>query len=185
MAYAAVKPKILILGELSDNEQNRRSSVDSLDTEPLYTDSDGSHHTTPYDYDSSRSSSTYSSDTSSRGSFKSQYPKKGTTAIPAHLVSIQPVIDLGYPFAIEGDTVKLQKALDGPRIDNLLRLSEEYKHIRANIVGSADTVSDPGISPSPAIDPLPFFYWKVETNNDNNNSTNTEVMLVEVLVKLD
>ncbi|CAJ2504833.1 Uu.00g122270.m01.CDS01 [Anthostomella pinea] len=82
---------------------------------------------------SSRSSTTTSSSSSSSSSggtvvtVKSEYPKKGKTRIPAKLVSKRAIIDTGYPFVEEGNTIIVQKALGQQNIDDLLKLSEDYK----------------------------------------------------------
>ncbi|KAI1803287.1 hypothetical protein F4811DRAFT_553971 [Daldinia bambusicola] len=60
-------------------------------------------------------------------SVKSEYPKKGKTRIPVRLVSKLALIDLGYPFVEEGNVIVVQKALGQQNIDDLLKLSEEYK----------------------------------------------------------
>lgn len=79
----------------------------------------------------SRSSTGTSSSSSSSGgttvTVKSEYPKKGKTRIPARLVSKRALIDLGYPFIEEGNTVVVLKALGQDNIDDLLKLSEDYK----------------------------------------------------------
>ena len=93
---------------------------------------------------SSRSSSSSSSSSSSGGTtVRSEYPKKGKTRIPAKLVSRQALIDLSYPFyeevripfltclyianIIQGNTIVVLKALGQDNIDELLKVSEEYK----------------------------------------------------------
>jgi len=78
---------------------------------------------------SSRSSSLSSSSASTGGgtSVKSEYPKKGKTRIPARLVSKRAILDLGYQFVEEGQTIVVQKALGQDNIDDLLKLSEDYK----------------------------------------------------------
>lgn len=95
---------------------------------------------------SSVTSSTSSRSTSSSGgtTVRSEYPKKGKTRIPAKLVSKKALIDLGYPFFDEvskgrscrtgmkrltkqGNTIIVRKALGQENIDELLRVSEDYK----------------------------------------------------------
>lgn len=82
----------------------------------------------------SRSSTGTSSSSGSSGgttvTVKSEYPKKGKTRIPARLVSKRALIDLGYPFIEEGHTVVVLKALGQDNIDDLLKLSEDYKKSR-------------------------------------------------------
>ncbi|SPO07521.1 uncharacterized protein DNG_10215 [Cephalotrichum gorgonifer] len=60
-------------------------------------------------------------------SVRSEYPKKGKTKIPGRLVSKRALIDLGYPFLDEGKTVIILKALGQDQIDQVLKVSEEYK----------------------------------------------------------
>ncbi|OTA54642.1 hypothetical protein K449DRAFT_469323 [Hypoxylon sp. EC38] len=239
--YAAAKPKLLTLGALSNDEQNRRSSPDSLNMESDNAESSRSHNTPPTDYNtgSSRERSTSShsqrqsrpresngmweredssegsprssvgssdTDSSSYYSIRDQYPKKGKTTIPAKLVSLRAVIDLGYPFVVEGDMVVLQRALNGPLIDELLKLSEHYKRAEANAAeptvrfqhsrsnssqsrsmskGSASRIPEPGVSSSSTANLLPFFYWKVGTDGDDQGSSNADVILVQLLGRAD
>ncbi|KAI2776999.1 hypothetical protein F4815DRAFT_482622 [Daldinia loculata] len=73
-------------------------------------------------------------------SVKSEYPKKGKTRIPDRLVSKLALIDLGYPFVEEGNVIVVQKALGQQNIDDLLKLSEDYKKSERE-VASARSVS--------------------------------------------
>ena len=114
---------------------------------------------------SSRSSVTSSRSSKSGGTtIKSEYPKKGKTRIPARLVSPRAIIDLGYPFveevssrshrgavgisadAVQDNVVIVQKALGQENIDQLLRLSEDYKrsespHLEESFGSCIDTQS--------------------------------------------
>ncbi|KAJ9136678.1 hypothetical protein NKR23_g9579 [Pleurostoma richardsiae] len=65
---------------------------------------------------------------------KDEYPKKGKTRIPEKLVSKRALIDLGYPFVQEGSTIIVLKALGQENIDDLLKLSEDYKKAEVNVV---------------------------------------------------
>jgi len=92
---------------------------------------------------SSRTSTTSSSSSSSSSSsggttvtVKTDYPKKGKTRIPARLVSKRAIIDLGYPYTEEGGTIIVQKALGQQNIDDLLKLSEEYKKSEHEVVAA-------------------------------------------------
>ncbi|KAF9880449.1 hypothetical protein CkaCkLH20_02403 [Colletotrichum karsti] len=87
---------------------------------------------------SSRSSSTSSRSTSTSGAttIRSEYPKKGKTRIPQRLVSKRALIDLGYPYIEEGNTVIVLKALGQDNIDELLKLSEEYKQSELEIAAA-------------------------------------------------
>ncbi|KAL3427741.1 hypothetical protein PVAG01_01250 [Phlyctema vagabunda] len=74
-----------------------------------------------------RSSSISSSSSSGAETVRSEFPKKGKTRMPARLVSKKAIIDLGYPFEVEGDTIIIQKALGRENIDEVIKLSEDYK----------------------------------------------------------
>ncbi|KAF4465609.1 component of actin cortical patches LAS17, partial [Fusarium albosuccineum] len=101
-------------------------------------------------------SSSYTSDSSSRSSsssggttVRSEYPKKGKTRIPAKLVSKRALIDLGYPFFEEGNTIIVQKALGQDNIDELLKVSEDYKKVEAEIAASRQPKAPPAALPAP------------------------------------
>lgn len=47
--------------------------------------------------------------------------------MPARLVSKRAIIDLGYPFEEEGNIIVIQKALGRENIDEVIKLSEDYK----------------------------------------------------------
>ncbi|KAI0164075.1 hypothetical protein GGR57DRAFT_274132 [Xylariaceae sp. FL1272] len=106
------------------------------------------HHSSSH-HSASRSSSTSSSSSESGGttvtskSKTTEYPKKGKTRIPSRLVSIRAIMDLQYPFIEEGNTIIIQRALGQQNIDDLLKMSEEYKRVDAEI--SATRSIAPGI----------------------------------------
>ncbi|KAF9871896.1 hypothetical protein CkaCkLH20_10528 [Colletotrichum karsti] len=82
------------------------------------------------------SDSPASSPTPSVNSFhRGSRPERGTTRIPAGIVSRRALIELGYPFAEDGDTIIVQLALKPDLIEELLRLSE---HIRDFGQGSSE-----------------------------------------------
>lgn len=102
----------------------------------------------------SRRSSSHSSSTSSSSSShtsrdtgataitaKSEYPKKGKTRVPVRLISIRAIVEFQYPYVIEGNTVIIQKALGQKNIDDLLKLSEEYKKADAELTASRSVTS--------------------------------------------
>ncbi|KAL4724184.1 hypothetical protein ACLX1H_008797 [Fusarium chlamydosporum] len=114
------------------------------------------------------SSSSRSSSSSGGTTVRSEYPKKGKTRIPAKLVSKRALIDLGYPFFEEGNTIIVQKALGQDNIDELLKVSEDYKKVEAEIAASREpkaptaalpapleTVREPTPEPLPAKTPPP------------------------------
>ncbi|KAJ5047605.1 uncharacterized protein L3040_003426 [Drepanopeziza brunnea f. sp. 'multigermtubi'] len=75
-----------------------------------------------------RSSSTSSSSSEETTiSVRSEFPKKGKTRMPARLVHKRAIIDLGYPFEEEGDVIIIQKALGRENIDEVIKLSEDYR----------------------------------------------------------
>ncbi|KAF4813946.1 hypothetical protein CGCSCA5_v008174 [Colletotrichum siamense] len=77
------------------------------------------------DWPDSRSSSP----TPSVSSFhRGSRPEKGTTRIPARIVSKRALLELGYPFAEDGDTIIVQLALGPNLIDGLLRLSDSIRN---------------------------------------------------------
>ncbi|KAK7424674.1 hypothetical protein QQX98_000250 [Neonectria punicea] len=101
---------------------------------------------------SSVSSSASSSSSSSGGTtVKSEYPKKGKTRIPSKLVSKRALIDLEYPFFEEGNTIIIQKALGQDNIDELLKVSEDYKKVEMEILASRA----PPKAPMAALPPPP------------------------------
>ncbi|KAK6211560.1 hypothetical protein QIS74_10824 [Colletotrichum tabaci] len=92
---------------------------------------------------SSRSSSTSSRTSSSKSAttIRSMYPKKGKTRIPGRLVSKRALIDLGYPYIEEGNTVIVLKALGQENIDELLKLSEEYKQSELEVAAARSSAA--------------------------------------------
>ncbi|KAI9151598.1 hypothetical protein HJFPF1_08805 [Paramyrothecium foliicola] len=118
---------------------------------------------------SSRSSITTSRSSSSSGgtTIRSEYPKKGKTRIPSKLVSKRAIIDLEYPFIEEGTTIIILKALGQDNIDELLKLSEEYKKSELEILAARSsagdveerrevfTIAPPPPAPAPAPVPVP------------------------------
>ncbi|KAE8453655.1 hypothetical protein EG329_009166 [Mollisiaceae sp. DMI_Dod_QoI] len=86
---------------------------------------------------SSSVASSSSSDTTAI-SVRSEFPKKGKTRMPARLVSKRAIIDLGYPFEEEGETIIILKALGRENIDEVIKLSEDYK--------SSEKIFDPSTS---------------------------------------
>jgi len=71
-----------------------------------------------------------------------EYPKKGKTRIPSRLVSKRALIDLGYPFVEDGNVVIVQKALGQQNIDDLLKLSEDYKKSELEVMAARSSAGD-------------------------------------------
>jgi hypothetical protein len=82
---------------------------------------------------SSATSSSSDETTTTTTTAKSEYPKKGKTRIPARLVNVRALMDLGYPFTQEGNTIVVQRALGQNNIDDLLKLSEDYNKGRFTV----------------------------------------------------
>ncbi|KAH0544318.1 hypothetical protein FGG08_001581 [Glutinoglossum americanum] len=83
----------------------------------------------------SKSNSRYSvrSSSSSFGEdfeFEQEYPRKGRTRMPRHLVSRRAVVDLGYPYEEEGDTIIILRALGRRHIDEVIEISEQLRKTR-------------------------------------------------------
>lgn len=53
--------------------------------------------------------------------------KKGKTRMPKRLVRIEAIMDLGYPFEEEDSFYILQIALEKEQIDEVIKISEQYK----------------------------------------------------------
>ncbi|KAI1843806.1 hypothetical protein JX266_010065 [Neoarthrinium moseri] len=94
------------------------------------------HHGSSVRSSSKTSSTSSSSSGGTTVTAKSEYPKKGKTRIPVRLVSKRALIDLGYPFEEEGNTIIVQKALGQDNIDDLLKLSEDYKKAELEVLNA-------------------------------------------------
>ncbi|TID05007.1 hypothetical protein CH35J_001799 [Colletotrichum higginsianum] len=135
------------------------------------------------------SGSSSSSSRSSVASFhRDSYPKKGRTRIPARLVSKRALVDLGYPFVEEGAAVVLLVALDERLIDEVLKLSEEYRRSDQEFFGGRDgrdsenQSRDRGfdwvnIETPETVDPLPNSGYDEASESDSDllsNDTDTD-----------
>ncbi|KAG9238622.1 hypothetical protein BJ875DRAFT_501877 [Amylocarpus encephaloides] len=109
-----------------------------------------------------------SSSSSSPETVRSEFPKKGKTRMPARLVSKRAIIDLGYPYEEEGETIIIMKALGRENIDEVIKLSEDYMKVEkvemsggrseaGNVVEERRTevYTVPAPSPLPPPPPLP------------------------------
>jgi hypothetical protein len=122
--------------------RRRNRSRDSYTTATTATTARGRSRRSDSRSRSSVSSSRSSSSSKSRSTVRSEYPKKGKTKVPVRLVSIRALIDLGYPFIEQGNTVIIQKALGQANIDELLKLSEEYKRSELEISAARSSAGD-------------------------------------------
>ncbi|KAI5266815.1 hypothetical protein E4T47_08203 [Aureobasidium subglaciale] len=69
--------------------------------------------------------------------------KKGKTRMPKRLVRKEAIINLGYPFEEEEDFIVVQRALDKEHIDEVIRISEQYKEPKTKTY----RYDDPGAPP--------------------------------------
>ncbi|KAI0129682.1 hypothetical protein BJ170DRAFT_283845 [Xylariales sp. AK1849] len=120
--------------EVTRERRRRDHSVESKKSRASHASRAHTHHSSVRS--SSKSSSTSSSSGGTTVTVKSEYPKKGKTRIPSRLVSKRALIDLGYPFDEEGNTIIVQKALGQENIDDLLKLSEDYKKSELEVVAA-------------------------------------------------
>jgi len=91
---------------------------------------------------SSSSGGTFLTTTTRTTRTTAEYPKKGKTRIPARLVSKRALIDLGYPFVEDGNVIIVQKALGQQNIDDLLKLSDDYKKSELEIIAARSSAGD-------------------------------------------
>ncbi|KAF2201078.1 hypothetical protein GQ43DRAFT_472126 [Delitschia confertaspora ATCC 74209] len=84
----------------------------------------------------SRAPSTSSSSASSFEEVSAPQPvgKKGKTRMPKRLVKKQAVIELGFPFEEEDDFIIVRRALEKEQIDEIIRISENYKEEKTTYV---------------------------------------------------
>lgn len=55
------------------------------------------------------------------------WPRRGKTKMPRSKVHLRAIVELGYPFEEEGETVILLKALNKQQIDEVIALSQEFR----------------------------------------------------------
>ncbi|KAL6710985.1 hypothetical protein ACN47E_006860 [Coniothyrium glycines] len=88
----------------------------------------------------SQAKSVRSTRSSSISSFEEIQPsratwgKKGKTRLPKRLVKKQAVIELGYPFEEEDDFIIVTRALEKEHIDEVIKISENYKEEKVTYV---------------------------------------------------
>jgi len=58
---------------------------------------------------------------------RATFGKKGRTRMPKRLVKKQAVIELGYPYEEEDDFIVITRALEKEHIDEVIKISENYK----------------------------------------------------------
>lgn len=60
--------------------------------------------------------------------------RKGKTRMPKRLVKKEAIIELGYPFEEEDDFIIVKRALEKDHIDEIIKISENYKEERTTYV---------------------------------------------------
>ncbi|CAK1363690.1 unnamed protein product [Cercospora beticola] len=76
--------------------------------------------------------------------------KKGKTRMPKRLVRVEAIMDLGYPFAEEEHFYVLQIALEKEQIDEVIKISEQYKEgEKKKVYRYEKTVEETGVPPPP------------------------------------
>ncbi|KAF2733312.1 hypothetical protein EJ04DRAFT_544215 [Polyplosphaeria fusca] len=111
----------------------------------------------------SRSVAASSHRSSSSSSFEEVEPpknlvgRKGKTRLPKRLVKKQAVIELGYPYEEEEDFIIVKRALEKDHIDEIIKISENYKEVeRTTYVYEDKTVIEEAAPPPPP--PPPAFF---------------------------
>ncbi|KAI2483458.1 hypothetical protein Ptr902_05775 [Pyrenophora tritici-repentis] len=115
----------------------------------------------------SKSVAAKSTRSSSMSSFEEIQPsratwgKKGKTRLPKRLVKKQAVIDLGYPFEEEDDFIIVTRALEKEHIDEVIKVSENYKEEKITYVYEEKVEDAPPRPPSvhSAAPPPPQEYY--------------------------
>ncbi|KAF2656894.1 hypothetical protein K491DRAFT_691568 [Lophiostoma macrostomum CBS 122681] len=73
---------------------------------------------------------------------RSNVGRKGKTRMPKRLVKKQAIIDMGYPFEEEDDFIVVKRALEKDHIDEIIKISENYKDEKTTYVYEEKTVVD-------------------------------------------
>ncbi|KAH7120941.1 hypothetical protein B0J11DRAFT_532974 [Dendryphion nanum] len=60
--------------------------------------------------------------------------RRGKTRLPKRLAKVQAIIELGYPYEDEGDFIIVKRALEKEHIDEIIKISENYKEERTTYV---------------------------------------------------
>lgn len=86
---------------------------------------------------------------------RANYGKKGRTRMPKRLVKKQAVIDLGYPFEEEEDFIVITRALEKEHIDEVIKISENYKEEKTTYVYEEKVETPPPPPPPESVAPPP------------------------------
>lgn len=86
---------------------------------------------------------------------RATFGKKGRTRMPKRLVKKQAVIELGYPFEEEDDFIVITRALEKDHIDEVIKISENYKEEKVTYVYEEKYDAPPPPPPPESIAPPP------------------------------
>ncbi|KAF2271474.1 uncharacterized protein EI97DRAFT_387796 [Westerdykella ornata] len=103
-------------------------------------------------------SSTRSSSTSSFEEIvlpRANVGKKGKTRMPKRLVKKQAIIELGYPFEEEDDFIIVTRALEKEHIDEIIKVSENYKEEKTTYVYAEKSEPVEVAPPAPSVHHAP------------------------------
>ncbi|KAF2002281.1 hypothetical protein P154DRAFT_145045 [Amniculicola lignicola CBS 123094] len=95
-----------------------------------------------------------SSSTSSFEEVKTVSGRRGKTRMPKRLVKKQAVIELGYPFEEEDDFIIIKRALEKDHIDEIIKVSENYKEVEKTTYVYEDTAEVVHVPPPPPPPPV-------------------------------
>ncbi|KAF2264078.1 hypothetical protein CC78DRAFT_544446 [Lojkania enalia] len=111
---------------------------------------------------SARSSSTSSFEEVTEVSpVRNNVGRRGKTRMPKRLVKKQAIIELGYPYEEEDDFIIVKRALEKEHIDEIIKISENYREEKTTYVyGDRETVVEaappPPPPPPPPVEALPL-----------------------------
>ncbi|KAF2035091.1 hypothetical protein EK21DRAFT_54800 [Setomelanomma holmii] len=86
---------------------------------------------------------------------RATFGKKGRTRMPKRLVKKQAVVELGYPFEEEDDFIVITRALEKEHIDEVIKVSENYKEAEKVTYVYEDNDAAPPPPPPESIAPPP------------------------------
>ncbi|KAF2844580.1 hypothetical protein T440DRAFT_409883 [Plenodomus tracheiphilus IPT5] len=86
---------------------------------------------------------------------RATWGKRGKTRLPKRLVKKQAVIELGYPFEEEDDFIVITRALEKDHIDEVIKVSENYKEEKVTYVYEEQVNEAPPPPPPASVAPPP------------------------------
>ncbi|KAJ4291853.1 hypothetical protein N0V90_009749 [Kalmusia sp. IMI 367209] len=92
---------------------------------------------------------------------RADFGKKGKTRLPKRLCKVEAVVELGYPYIEEDDFIVVTRALEKEHIDEIIKVSENYKETKTTYVYEDQrSVVEPPPPPPPVLHnpPPPQFH---------------------------